>query len=269
MNNLIQRAITGVLFVAVLTVAILYAKWSLAWLFFFFTLVGLSEYYSILRKGNEKVPLPISGYLSATLIHGVSFLAWPEYPKYLAAWLIPIPIVIFIELFRNPKQALLRMSYAVLPILWIVIPFACLVMISEVLYEYTGKLVLGFFILLCINDTGAYLTGKSIGRTKLAPKISPGKTVEGYIGGIALSVLAAAFLHEILEILTRTDWMIMAAIIAVFSNAGDLVESVLKRHCGVKDSGNLLPGHGGVLDRFDGVFLSAPLILAYLLLQNS
>jgi len=122
--------------------------------------------------------------------------------------------------------------------------------------------------LLWTNDTGAYLSGRSFGKHKLAPKISPGKTIEGFIGGVILALVLAYFMPVITGELTETRWIVIAFIIAVFSNAGDLVESMLKRSCGVKDSGAILPGHGGILDRFDGILLAVPVILAYLLLSN-
>jgi phosphatidate cytidylyltransferase len=134
--------------------------------------------------------------------------------------------------------------------------------------SYESEIVLGFFVLLWVNDTGAYLVGRSMGKHKLMPAVSPGKTIEGFVGGVMLSLAAAWGWYDFSEVLSLSDWLVMAFIVAVFSNAGDLVESLFKRNCGVKDSGNFLPGHGGVLDRFDGIMLSIPMILAYLSFTN-
>ncbi len=122
-------------------------------------------------------------------------------------------------------------------------------------------LFVGFMLLLWTNDTGAYLVGRSLGRTKLLPSVSPKKTVEGLLGGIALTVLVSLALAHWHFFLSSAQWSIAAIVVAVSSTLGDLFESALKRARGVKDSGRILPGHGGILDRFDGFLLAAPLML--------
>ena len=120
--------------------------------------------------------------------------------------------------------------------------------------------VISYFLLIWTNDTGAYLVGSMLGKHKLAPSISPGKTWEGFIGGVLLTILVAYFISGWKTEMDVMGWAAMALIISVFGTLGDLVESQMKRNAGVKDSGNLMPGHGGVLDRFDGVFISLPLV---------
>jgi phosphatidate cytidylyltransferase len=127
---------------------------------------------------------------------------------------------------------------------------------------------MGFFILLWTSDTGAYLAGKNFGRTKLFERISPKKTVEGSLGGLILSLGVAYGISFWFDDVTRIDWMVIALLIVVFGTFGDLFESLLKRNLMIKDSGTLLPGHGGVLDRFDGLFLAVPAVFFYLLLTN-
>lgn len=133
---------------------------------------------------------------------------------------------------------------------------------------YESALLLGWFVLLWTNDTAAYLFGRSFGRHKLAPSISPGKTWEGWAGG-AVATLAVAFgllgVSQGVADLTAAQWAALGAVVSVFGPIGDLLESALKRHAGIKDSGTMLPGHGGVLDRFDSHFISAP--IAAILLQ--
>ena len=123
---------------------------------------------------------------------------------------------------------------------------------------------LGFMVLLWTNDTGAYLVGRAIGRTALLPSVSPKKTVEGLIGGIALAMGAGWGLARIDHSFSLGEWLTIAGIVALTSTLGDLLESAMKRERGVKDSGTILPGHGGILDRFDGFFLAVPSVLLYL-----
>jgi phosphatidate cytidylyltransferase len=132
---------------------------------------------------------------------------------------------------------------------------------------YSYQIILGFFILLWTNDTGAYLSGKYFGKHKLFERISPKKTWEGSIGGGILTLAFAYVLSIYFTNLNITNWLIIGVLIAVFGGLGDLVESMLKRSLGIKDSGKLLPGHGGILDRFDGLLLSVPFVYGYLQLS--
>ena len=121
------------------------------------------------------------------------------------------------------------------------------------------------FILTWVNDTGAYLSGRTFGKTKLFERISPNKTWEGSIGGVVFTLLGSAVLFHFWPSFTLTIWMGAAVLISIFANLGDLMESAFKRNAGVKDSGNVMPGHGGILDRFDAILLTAPIVLGYFL----
>lgn len=131
---------------------------------------------------------------------------------------------------------------------------------------YGPEALLGLFALLWTNDTGAYLTGRAFGRTALLPAISPKKTVEGLFGGIAATLVLSYGLAQWWDVLTTGQWMASAIIVSTAATIGDLLESAMKRTAGVKDSGIVLPGHGGILDRFDGLLLASPAMFAYLLL---
>ena len=121
-----------------------------------------------------------------------------------------------------------------------------------------------FMVLLWTNDTGAYLVGRAIGRTKLLPAVSPKKTVEGFVGGVLLTIAVGWLIAGQQDVLSRTEWITLAFIVAITATLGDLLESAFKRARGVKDSGTILPGHGGILDRFDGFFLAVPSVMLYL-----
>ena len=130
--------------------------------------------------------------------------------------------------------------------------------------EFAKYLITGIFIMIWVNDSFAYLVGKSIGRTKLFPSVSPKKTVEGALGGFVFTLIATYFLAKYEPILSVKQWFILAIVVVFFGTLGDLVESKLKREAGVKDSGAILPGHGGMLDRLDSLIFAAP--FAYLTL---
>jgi phosphatidate cytidylyltransferase len=129
---------------------------------------------------------------------------------------------------------------------------------------FAKSLIVGIFLLIWINDSFAYLVGKSIGRTKLFPSVSPKKTWEGTIGGLVFTMGAAYMMAKYEPILNSLEWLVMATVIVIAGSFGDLVESKLKRSAGVKDSGAILPGHGGMLDRLDSLIFAAP--FAYLTL---
>jgi phosphatidate cytidylyltransferase len=131
---------------------------------------------------------------------------------------------------------------------------------------FSPGIVIGFFILLWVNDTFAYLVGVTTGRHRLMERISPKKSWEGFAGGLILSAAVSLFLPGWLGVTGRTGWVIISLIVSIAGTYGDLVESMLKRSTGIKDSGNIMPGHGGFLDRFDAVLISFPLVYLYLTL---
>ncbi len=129
---------------------------------------------------------------------------------------------------------------------------------------YRPEIILGFFILIWISDSFAYLVGSTIGKTKLYERISPNKTIEGAIGGLIAALISSHFISKYFTDITFISWMIVAAIVVVFGILGDLIESKFKREAGVKDSSNFIPGHGGFLDRLDSVIFAAPFVYVYL-----
>jgi phosphatidate cytidylyltransferase len=135
-------------------------------------------------------------------------------------------------------------------------------------FGYTHRIVLGILTLVWINDTGAFLIGIMFGRNKLFPRVSPKKSWEGAIGGAFISLVAAIWMHSLMGILNRSDWIILAIVVSVFGVFGDLAESLFKRSADMKDSGLLIPGHGGLLDRIDSILFVMPLALCYLNVIN-
>jgi len=170
------------------------------------------------------------------------------------------------ELFAASDTPFINVGFIVLGMVYIGAPFALLDFIAFDGDNFYANTVFGLLLMTWLSDTGAYLVGSQIGKTKLLPRISPGKTWEGSAGGVVMTLLTAYILSLFFKELTLQNWLILGAIVSIFGPIGDLIESMLKRSVGVKDSGNLLPGHGGVLDRFDAFIFIIPFAAAYLLL---
>lgn len=185
-------------------------------------------------------------------------------------WMVlMIPLCAFfllVELYLNREQPFAHVGLTFLGLIYIVLPFGLL---SYLLFLpnglYNPELVLGIFVFLWTSDSVAYVLGRSIGRTKLFERISPNKTAEGSVGGVLVALLLGYWAMPVwCTSLSAAQWLVVAGLVSVAGVYGDLLESLLKRSFDRKDSGSLLPGHGGVLDRFDSLILSAPLVYAYL-----
>ncbi len=259
--------------------------WSMSVLFLLISILGIWEFFSLLeRSGNE--PQKIIGtvllIVCLSCFFAFNFVSFGN-PIFLSFCLLMIApllcLLFFIELFRKKEKPFQNVAYTFLGLIYIPSAFALLALVSyytPVLYvsdvstdlndSYKPYVILGFFFLVWSNDTFAYLVGRTIGRTKLFERVSPNKTWEGTIGGVILTQGTAWVLSIYFNELSLTQWMVCGLIVSITATLGDLVESMFKRSLGVKDSGSILPGHGGILDRFDGVLLSAPFVCTYLML---
>lgn len=280
MSNLVLRSITGVLFVATIILCISWNKYSAGLLFLVFSTLGTVEFYQILNKKELSNNTKYGPFVNV-VVYSLLTLAFIEIIDYRFLFLIvPLLLILVVqELFMKDTIPYQNISSTLFGILYITLPFAALNYISfnEEFYSKIGlsgnwSLLTGFFIILWTSDSMAYLIGRKFGKHKLFPRVSPGKTWEGFIGGVVFAVIAG-YIYSLVTKDVQADstinaslhWIVMSLIISVFGMLGDLSESLLKRSGGVKDSGSLLPGHGGVLDRFDGIFFSSPIILTYLL----
>ena len=272
MNNLTQRIITGSLFVAALVFCILWNSYSIGIVFFVCLLIGSLELTKLLNNGEPNKIASLSKIVVLGNAYVLSFLILRESIE--IKWifiLIPLITLFFVyDLFTTKTNSFRNLNEILFGLLYVFIPFMSLNILgtsekfaTKVEMTNSQHILLGFFVILWTSDSMAYVTGKLIGKNKIAPAISPGKTWEGVIGGFAFS-LVAAFLISYFTESSLYLWLGMAAIISLFGFLGDLSESMLKRKAGLKDSGNLLPGHGGILDRFDGIVFSAPLVMCYL-----
>lgn len=270
---MLTRAITSVFFVLTLLTAFYFGYLSTFFLFFVITTIGVEEFYSIVSKNKDYSPLKFFGLLTSIITFVILTLVIQNTisTKYLALPFVFIFLTFIIELYRKKRHPFINVAYTILPIIYIVLPFVLLYHLGyynnhQFTHEYSYSIIWGFFFILWANDTGGYLSGRFFGKHKLFERISPKKTWEGSIGGALLSIAIAYVCSIYFKQITLQDWIVVALITVVFGSLGDLVESMLKRSLNIKDSGNILPGHGGILDRFDGLFLSIPFVYAYLVL---
>jgi len=263
------RAITGFFFIVVMVGAMLLgAEVFLG----FFTLLSawcLFEFYGIVSSEDRK-PNKFLGILTTAIIFitAACYSLGLMEAKFILLF-IPFLLAIYIHaLYQKRDFPFNDIGFTVLGILYVGFPFLCFTRLGYIGGSFNHFLPLGFMILLWTSDTGAYLAGRSLGKNKLFERISPKKTWEGILGGIVLAVLVSLCLAHYFETIPQWQWIVSAVIIGVFGTLGDLVEPMLKRSLNVKDSGHILPGHGGLLDRFDGLLIAGPLVYLFLFLVN-
>ncbi|MBC7418098.1 MAG: phosphatidate cytidylyltransferase [Pedobacter sp.] len=261
------RAVTALFFTLVMLASVFLGDYVFSGFYLLLSILALLEFYKIVVKAGVKpqiffgVFVSISVFLLFILRHYISFDL-----KYL---LLPVPLFcgfFILELYRKKDTPFTNIGFSILGLVYVVFPFCFFHGLGfiENWEAYSFHLPLAFLLMLWANDTGAYLFGVKLGETKLFERHSPKKSWEGFLGGILTSVLTAYILS--LFILEVSFFVLcgMALLISIVGTAGDLVESMLKRSLDTKDSGSFLPGHGGLLDRFDGLLISAPLVYIYL-----
>lgn len=245
----------------IMITAIVFGPLSVQILFLIISCTSLYEFYKLI-EGNvqpQLIPGITIGALAYLYISQVISLG----SGFIFAVYAGVALLFIIELYRNKKIPFTNVGFTAMGIIYIVIPFAILIKLAFLSGQYSFVLPLGFFILLWCSDTFAYLSGMALGKHRLFERISPKKSWEGSIGGTLAALIAAYILFRTMGEYALQDWIIMALIIVVTGTFGDLVESMLKRSLDKKDSGNILPGHGGLLDRFDGLFISVPFVAFY------
>ncbi len=267
MTNFSKRALTALFFVLALIGSIAFNHLTFSILFLFFTVVGLWEFYTISHLGQNNPQKYFGILLGAAVFIAFSLISMGKQNGMILLLFLPLVYFIFVlELFRKKANPFRNIGFTLLGIIYIAVPFGLLnfISISYLTGEYEPRILIGILLILWASDTGAYLVGSRIGKRKLFERISPKKSWEGSFGGAMLSLIAAYVDSKLFDVLTLGHWFAIAFIIVVMGTLGDLVESLYKRSKNVKDSGTLLPGHGGILDRFDSLLLAAPFIYTYL-----
>ena len=278
MKNLVIRAITGAVYVLALVGCTVWGPQSA---FIFFALVAAGcvyEFGTIMNKHYEaETNRPLSAIAAFILCSAVwqYQIGYGDYVKMFALYGFTLLYIIVSELYRQADNPIRNWALAFASQICIALPFSLLPFISirydavENLMQYEWIYTLAIFIFLWTNDTGAYLVGSLFGRYvpyKLFPRISPKKSWIGSMGGVMLTIIAAAVIEHYAAGLPLWQWIGLALTVCVFGTWGDLVESLIKRQVGIKDSGKILPGHGGFLDRFDSALLAIPGAVIYLAL---
>lgn len=276
MNNFVVRTITGVLFVAIIVAGFLDPTGMVA-LFALVTGLTVWEFTGLV---NERAGVTVNRFIS-TVAGVYFFLAMAGTcsgftpSTVFIPYLITIVYLLIAELYARQEDPIHDWAYTMMSQMYVALPFSLLNMLAfraapeGVMYVYT--LPLSVFVFLWINDSGAYCCGSLLGRHKLFPRVSPGKSWEGSIGGGVFVIAAAVLVWYLTDTygmnptgMTALEWIGLGLTVVVFGTWGDLVESLFKRTLGIKDSGNILPGHGGMLDRFDSSLLAIPAAVIYL-----
>jgi phosphatidate cytidylyltransferase len=288
MNETLKRTISGAIYIILLLSSILYSTESFFILFGLFLIIAIYEFCNLIQT-NKLFPVffGISLYTSITLVSHYNKTTTDTINRFfntdfeisiniqeLDIVLLAISLVVSIKcilfLFFDKFQKISTSSKYLYLLGYIILPFLFITKISFGINDYNPKIIIGLFILIWTNDTFAFIVGKSIGKNKLYEKISPKKTIEGFIGGIIFAIIAG-FLISKYYIQASPQfseksimiWTSIALIVGVFGTIGDLIESKFKRIAGVKDSGKIMPGHGGILDRLDSVIFVAPIIFLF------
>lgn len=266
-NNLSQRIITGGLYVVATLGAIYLSPLVMAVLFLVVAIMSQREFLRTF-KGRSRPHLWLSfitGFLVYTgfALHGMAYVQ----AGFLVWLILPLGVVFVFELYRNKENPFLNIGTTLMSLIYTVVPVAFLNYIYFYGAPFEGpdfQFILAFFVMIWINDSMAFVVGILFGKHKFFPRISPKKSWEGFFGGLVFTALAGYGFYLIFDSLELWQWLGYALLITIFATYGDLIESMLKRDFEVKDSGNILPGHGGMLDRFDGVLLASPGIFLYL-----
>jgi phosphatidate cytidylyltransferase len=273
MKNLLTRSISGAVYVALISLSILLSPYTYALLFAIITGLTLWEFYSILEKNEEaRIDKPMATFGGIYLfVSGFFWFAGILPVKYIALWFIILIYLLIRELYSKEEHAVRNIAYTFLGQVYIALPFMLLSRLgfpNDLLAggHYSPVLLMSFFAFIWISDTGAYVVGINFGKHRLLERISPKKSWEGFFGGVVFAVTTSIVISNVFpEYLNNYQWIGFALITAIFGTWGDLVESMIKRSLHIKDSGKIIPGHGGMLDRFDSSILAAPAIVIYYL----
>lgn len=260
MNENVVRSLSGLVYIFLLIFATLFSKESFLVVFGVFLLQTVSEFCNLVK-------LPKMIALITALVFYLLFAVFLNASLYLDAILLFVSLIVAINLvfwLFNKKSIAFVSHYKWINLIgYIILPFIFFTKIPINNSQFHPSIIISIFILVWTNDTFAYLVGKSIGKTKLFETISPKKTIEGFVGGLVFSIIASVFVAKYYVTMPIYIWVLSATILSVFGTLGDLVESKYKRIADVKDSGSIMPGHGGLLDRLDSIIFVSPFLFLF------
>ena len=275
LKNLIVRTISGIGLLVVVFGSILWSDWSLLALLALMIVGGMVEFYGLAEK-RGLAPQRVLGLVTGLLLLVLNFAlvsthievfgeAMRPFGVGLAMLLLLFPLMFICELYRKHENPLANIAVTITSVFYVALPLSMLLYVPIIGREvWNGWALIGYVVLVWANDVFAYLSGMAFGRHRLFERLSPKKSWEGFFGGLVGAVVAAAVVARLMGD-NLYVWCGLAVVVVITAVLGDLVESMFKRAADVKDSGNLIPGHGGVLDRFDAMLVSAPFAVVYLL----
>lgn len=276
LKNLLIRAVSGVGLIVVVLGGIVWSQWSFLAVLTLMLVGGMAEFYNLSSKQGIE-PQRGLGLISGLLLLGMGFsivsdevlaLLIASKPLFLCGavmWLLLMPLMFICELYRKGENPAANIGATLMGVIYVALPLTLLLFIPVMGEEgWNPWRVVAYIAIVWSNDVFAYLVGMSIGRHRLFERLSPKKSWEGFFGGLVGAVVAAVVIARLMHDSVAV-WCGLALVAAVTAVLGDLAESMFKRAAGVKDSGAVIPGHGGVLDRFDALFLSAPFVFVYMI----
>ncbi|WP_430613483.1 phosphatidate cytidylyltransferase [Flavobacterium sp. JP2137] len=261
MSESFVRSISGAVYIVLLLTATFYDEISFQILFGLFLLIGIYEFARLTRLSL------VWSYALGILATAAVYALNDSLPFiYLNGFGLVVLLYLLFDLFsKKPATEKGQVSRYLLLLGYVVLPFCAILHLPFINNSYQPQVIVGIFILIWTNDTFAYIVGKKWGRTKLFERVSPKKTVEGLVGGLIFTVIAALIISKYFAVNNAVIWISSAIFVSLFGTIGDLVESKFKRQAGVKDSGAIMPGHGGILDRLDSIIFVSPFL--YLIFQ--
>ena len=279
LKNLLVRTISGVVLLLVVVGALLWSKWSAAALFAVVMIGGLVEFYRLCRKKGVE-PMYSVGVATSLAIFGLAFAVFQQWGTpatettarivlgALLYTMLIVPTTFVCELWRKSATPIANIATTFMGVIYVALPMAALLFIPQLLVgKWSAWAMLAFISIIWINDIFAYLVGVTLGKHRLCERISPKKSWEGFFGGL-IGAVGASVLFGYLFGGNLLIWGGLGLVTALAGVAGDLVESLIKREVDVKDSGAMMPGHGGFLDRFDALYLAVPFALFYLIVTS-
>lgn len=262
MSSLSKRILSGIVYVCIFLFAILFSKNSYILLITIFSAISLWEFSKIVKVKNVFPYIILIGLTLSLFIN--NSIITPVSKTVLLGYTIFNAILLLLDLFSGEFKTRNKFLSVLIQLKYVVLPFFFLMLLPFYKNSYHPNIIIYIIVIIWTNDSFAFLVGKNFGKNKLFESISPKKTIEGFIGGLLFSVLLGTIIGYNSQEFSILNWVIISFIISVFGTLGDLVESKFKRQANIKDSGTIMPGHGGLLDRLDSLFFLAPFVYLYI-----
>ncbi len=260
MKELLTRSLSGFLYVSILLISIFVSKYTFIGVFFVFGMISIFEFQKLIHLNNKRLYVIFIVLLVAlNIFQDQVYLILPILVLTVITELFLVKDLVTIRIIPMFEKRKYRTS-----IFYLISAIVFLTLIPNYSGEYQPLIIAGAFLITWTNDTFAYLVGKNFGKHKLLERISPKKTIEGFVGGFLFSILAGYLIAIFSHTLSITIWLIISIIMSIFGTLGDLIQSKFKRQAGVKDSGAIMPGHGGIYDRLDSVIFASPFLYGFL-----